>query len=52
MVFDDFTFHVTVKDTTQIGLCPHGCQLGDMNHDGSISLADILIIVDIILGED
>ena len=50
VVFDDFTFHVNIGNTNQQWLCPHGCQLGDMNHDGKINVSDIMIIVNIILG--
>lgn len=50
VVFDDYTFHVTIGGANQQWLCPHGCQLGDMNHDGRITVSDIMILVNIILG--
>ena len=50
VVFDDFTFHTTIGGANQTGLCPHGCQLGDMNQDGSVNITDVVTIVNMILG--
>ena len=52
VTFDDFTFHITVAaPAPEPGHCPHGCLLGDMNQDGSISIADVMEIVKIIVGQ-
>ena len=49
VTFNDFTFHVTVSGSGGQGLCPHGCQLGDVNQDGKISVADIMMLVRMVL---
>ncbi|MBO4851877.1 MAG: hypothetical protein J5529_13410 [Prevotella sp.] len=52
VTFDDFTFHVTVTGAnTQNGYCPHGCLLGDVNHDGSLTISDVMSLVSLILGQ-
>ena len=51
VVFDDYTFHVTISGSdNQQGLCPHGCLLGDMNQDGTLTISDVMLLVGIILG--
>ena len=50
VMFDDYSFYVTISGAgDQEGLCPHGCQLGDVNHDGTINVADVMMLVIMIL---
>ena len=51
VTFDDYTFHVTVGGSGGQGLCPHGCQLGDVNQDGKINVADVMLLVNMILAQ-
>ena len=50
VTFDDYIFHVTISGTEgQEGLCPHGCQLGDVNKDGRLTVADVMMLIKMLL---
>ena len=50
VTFKDFTFNVSIKGLTPQIKCPHGCLLGDMNQDGTLSIADVMMLVGAIIG--
>lgn len=51
VTFDDFTFQIDITEpASEEGCCPHGCKMGDLNFDGSLTVTDVVLLVNEILG--